>query len=163
LHISTPRVSSRFIFISDGKPLSSWQDGGQAEPHRVGWRIIAANNRPLGRSAAAFDSYAAALADAVGLKGAVDRLTSSLVHDQLLGHWTWRLLLDGAVVASCVHEYQRRVECSRALGQFLDALRIADPDTADVRHFGPNALRGYDTPPRINRQRMVALPLRPAT
>jgi hypothetical protein len=162
VHSTTSRTNARFIFISDGVTPSSWQDAAQTPAHRVGWRVIAANNRPLGRSSRAFASYAAALADALVLKRNVAEATSSVLLDQTFGHWTWRLMLNDVLAASCVHEYKRRVECARALGQFLEAIQAASPDAAELRHFGPNALRAYDRRADLRLPRRLSLAARPA-
>jgi hypothetical protein len=140
---SRTRASARFIFISDGQPSSSWRDTRLAAPNRVAWRVLAANNRPLGRSAIAFDSYPDAVADALRLGASVDQLSAGIALGPAREHWIWQLTSTERPVACCVHEYKRRIECARSLEQFLVAVRTADPTTAELRHFGLNALRIY--------------------
>jgi len=163
VHTSTTRVAARFIFISDSRPQSSWQDGSRSDRQRVGWRVIAANNRPLGRSARVFDSYALAVNDAAALRSHVDGLTSTVTLDASAGHWSWQCRFNGLDVACCVHEYKRRVECARSLEHFLLAVRAADPHQAELRHFGPNALRAYPGPEDPAVHRRLTPVLRPAS
>ena len=49
------RVTARFIYISDERSRSQWHDVPAADI-RVTWRVVAGNNRPLGRSARVFPS-----------------------------------------------------------------------------------------------------------
>lgn len=130
------RRRPRFIFLSDGT----------GENELFGWRLVAANNRPMGRSvrtSASLDSCR----DAASLihRRSAEAAQSATV-DVARGHWTWRVGVDGAPAAVSVHRYLRRVECLRALAQFVAALAQADPADGVVRCFGPNSLRAYEPP-----------------
>ena len=124
----------RFVYLCDGRRAP--------EPSgRYGWRLVAANHRPLGRGRLATDSLDDCRASARLLHQQVGRLQPMLTSQD--GRWSWQVSLGAAPLALCVHSYVRRVECMRALTQFLAAVRIADPDRGVVRYFGPNSLRGY--------------------
>ena len=79
--------------------------------------MIAANNRPLGRSAEAFASLAECVTAATRLHREVAQAASSVLFDIADGHWQWTVLL------------------------------ADEPAADEVRRLGPNALRAYDRPP----------------
>jgi hypothetical protein len=141
------RTSAPFLYISNGDARSAWYEQVASSSIRVGWRVIAANNRPLGRSAEAFASLAECVTAATRLHREVAQAASSVLFDIADGHWQWTVLLADEPVAVCVHSYKRRVECERALRQFLEAVAEIEPAADEVRRLGPNALRAYDRPP----------------
>jgi hypothetical protein len=143
VQLSRSRASARFIFISDGRATSSWRDAQPMTSGRVAWRVLAANNRPLGRSAQAFGSFEDARQDATRMQAALDELVPTISLGDAVGHWTWQLAMRAQAVACCVHEYQRRIECARSLEQFVAAVRTADPVAGELRNFGSNALKAY--------------------
>jgi hypothetical protein len=135
------RRRARFIYLSD----ATARDLAEPTPtYRVAWRVIAANNRPLGRSARTYESYAACRAAVVELQEQIDGLLPSVLFDGAHGHWTWRLDDARGANAVCVHPYLRRVECSRALSQFVLAVSDCEPSLEPLRHFGAHALNAYD-------------------
>ncbi len=138
--------TARFIYISDGDKESAWRTGNRA-PRRVGWRLIAANNRALGRSWVAFDSFEACVQAASLLRERLDEVTSSVTFDSRQANWSWTVLLDDDPVAVCVRAYRRRVECLRALEQFLAAVKMTTNSAEELRYYGRNALSVYDPPP----------------
>lgn len=138
------RRTTRFIFVSDATaPTAGRQPVVEADPH-YGWRVIAANNRPLGRSATVFDSYQGCRDAAAALHDRIDETTSSVLFNTTRGHWTWAVTLDARPVAVCVHPYLRRIECVRALRQFTEAVTAGVPSADGLRLFGERALRGYE-------------------
>jgi hypothetical protein len=138
------RRTTRFIYVSDATaPAAGRAPVPTVEP-RYGWRVIAANNRPLGRSATVFDSYQGCRDAATSLHERIDETSSSVLFNTSRGHWTWAVSLDARPVAVCVHPYLRRIECVRALRQFTDAVTLGVPSADGVRLFGERALRGYD-------------------
>jgi hypothetical protein len=138
------RRTTRFIYVSDASaPTASRHVDNPVAP-RYGWRVIAANNRPLGRSATVFDSYEACRDAAEQLREAVDDASSAVHFNSTRGHWTWSVTIDEAPVAVCVHPYLRRIECVRALRQFVEAVAAGVPSAEGVRLFGTRALREYD-------------------
>lgn len=147
--VGPARREPRFVYLSDRFPEESTDPAA-----RYGWRLVAANNRPLGRGATVEASWDdclaraaalhAALSAAPELSTATDRIGSAIVPDALHGVWSWRVVLDGELAAVGVHPYLRRVECARGLAQFVASAGAADPADGVVRHFGPHSLRGYE-------------------
>jgi hypothetical protein len=111
---------------------------------RVCWRVMAANNRALGRSRSVYPSLVTCRAAAVILQRRIDDVNAVPVLDESVGHWSWTIALDATEVAVCVHPFQRRIDCLRALRLFVEAVRASDPSAAELRYFGPSSLRGYD-------------------
>jgi hypothetical protein len=156
------RRAGRFLFLSSAPLRSERGDrSDRAErrfdaQYRIGWRVVAANNRPLGRSATTFPSLDDAVRAATEMHRQPELITSGVLFDPELGHWEWSAALAGQPAAVCVHAYRRRVECVRAVSQFLTVVRDSVPDGQDVRHLGPNALRVYEAEPsslRYDRRR----------
>ena len=138
----------RIIFVSDADPRI--RHPGTDASARVGWRVLAANNRPLGRSAQVF-AERECQDEVARLQKRLPDAVSSVLFDAARGHWTWTLLLDEVPVAVCVHPYLRRIECGRALAQFVAALENGDPELERVRNLGARALHAYDV--RATRER----------
>ncbi len=138
-----PRRGVRFMHITD-LAGPAWRGRSGSSTGRVGWRMIAANNRPLGRSMQTFATFEASVESALVLHQRVDEVSSSALFDATRGVWSWTVLLDGSPVAASVNTYNRRIECLRALRQFLEAVAGAEPVADEVRNLGPNALRGYE-------------------
>src|SRR6202012_757524 len=112
------RRGVRFMHITDlAGPAHRGRPGRSTG--RVGWRMIAANNRPLGRSMHTFASFDDSVESGRTLHQRVEELSSSALFDSHRGVWSWTVLLDGAPVATSVNTYNRRIECLRALRQFL--------------------------------------------
>ena len=138
------RRTTRFIYVSDATAPAAGRAALPISEPRYGWRVIAANNRPLGRSATVFDSYQDCRDAASSLHERIDETSTSVLFNTSRGHWTWAVSLDARPVAVCVHPYLRRIECVRALRQFTDAVTVGVPSADGVRLFGERALRGYD-------------------
>ncbi|HEY2044455.1 MAG TPA: hypothetical protein VGH11_17400 [Jatrophihabitans sp.] len=153
-----PRKTERFIFISDRRLAAAWRDTFAEPAVRFGWRVIAANNRPMGRSANAFDSLAECQADARRVHDAAARIQASVLFRPADSHWLWTASLDAAPVAVCVHLYNRRVECVRALSKFLAAISNVSPLETELRDLGPNAMRAYDPPTGAQTRSAIAQP-----
>jgi hypothetical protein len=139
------RRPARFLFISDRAARSSWHDVPIGD-ERVAWRLVAGNNRAIGRSADVFASLAIAVAATQTVRDCVDRLVGMVTHDQANGNWRWTVSLGRDVLSVCVNAYMRRLECERALAQFLTSVRTAaldSIDAAELHQLGPGALRAY--------------------
>lgn len=139
----TGQNRARFVFISDEAARAAILESARPAT-RVGWRVMAANNRALGRSRAVYPSLSECRAAAAILHDRIDEVAALPSLDDGVGHWTWTGRLDSTEVAVCVHPFLRRVDCARALRLFLAAVRASDPSTAELRYFGPMALRSYD-------------------
>lgn len=133
------RRTSRFVYLCDAKdadlPIA-----------RFGWRLVAANNRPLGRGLRVEGSLAQCRAAAQRLHDDVAEISAVVHFDPARGLWSWRVALGETTVAVCAHPYLRRVECGRALAQFLTVARSTSPAAGPVRCFGPRSLRAYEDP-----------------
>jgi hypothetical protein len=123
-----PRRSPRFDFIAGtGARVPAGDDS-------VWWRVTAANNRTLGRSAATFVSMADCRDHARSVQDRIDDLVPSYASDAR-GQWSWSALLDATLTATSTRPFARRLDCIRTLGLFLDAARTADVERADVRRL----------------------------
>jgi hypothetical protein len=130
------RNTIRFIFVSDEPTRPSWAKRPPRRPQRIGWRAIAANNRPMGRSINTFGSLEDCLADLRRLRDHVDRLRSMLAFTDGGSSWTWTLYLDDEPVATCARPASRRVEAVRAVAQFLEIVRSDPESPRQVRNLG---------------------------
>lgn len=128
---------ARYVLLTDGPcgPASG----------RAGWRLDAANNRPLGRGVSAHGTVDDCRRWLVGLRASANVLAQAVTFDVISGLWTWRVTRDEGVCAVSVRTYQRRFECRRAVSHFLDALVDADPQDGVVRIVRADALDRYST------------------
>ncbi len=99
----------------------------------------------MGRSPVAYPSLRAATRAAGLVRTAADDLVGTVAVDGANGEWRWTASLSDEVVAVCVYPYTRRLECGRALRQFLRAVGAVEDESAQLRHLGPTALRVYET------------------
>jgi len=72
-----------------------------------GWRLMGANNRELGRSAASFVSYQWTRRAIGQLQRGAARLVQHSTTDPATGRWGWRVDLDGVAVAVSGRWYER--------------------------------------------------------
>jgi hypothetical protein len=98
----------------------------------VGWRLLGANNRELGRSALAY-------VDAEAAHDSIDRVRvlavagdAHIVHDQISGLWGWHLDDSGALVANSGRGFRHERECRYNLDQFRSAAPTAPASEAEV-------------------------------
>jgi hypothetical protein len=101
----------------------SWSRSGTS-PAAVTWRLIGANNRPLGRAPgpvplATVDSLLQQLLADVG------RLAFVSAAAQPGPLWTWRAELDRSVVAVSARGFQRQRDAAYSFRQFTLALESA--------------------------------------
>jgi hypothetical protein len=130
------RRTPRFVYLVE--TANHALDGA-----RAGWRLVAANNRPLGRAVQAYPSVEESRASAFRVHRMDGGAARSALFDPVAGVWTWSLTLDDVPIAVSVHPYLRRIECYRALQQFMAAAQQADPAQGVVRYFGPRTLREF--------------------
>lgn len=90
----------------------------------MGWRLVAPNNRELGRTAELVDGYLTCKEAVLKLQTSLDQTRSSLWFDDD-AQWRWELLLEEEPAAVCSRPYWRRVECEYGLGQFLANAKVA--------------------------------------
>jgi hypothetical protein len=141
------RRVARFVYLSASVAPSSARARSSEPGGRVAWRVVAANNRPLGRSMIAYNTLAECAAAVRLLHDGIGAAIGSVGFDAVTGTWRWTLSLDGRPVAICVNAYGRRIECQRALAQFLVAVAGAESTVQDVRHLGARALYDYELKP----------------
>jgi len=121
------RHSMRFILLSD-LALRVNRAADVAAPTQVTWRLIAANNRPIGQSSMIFPSVEHCMAGIDRVRRSAEAATVSVqFHSGQFtsagSHWTWVMLLEQEAVATSTYRYKRRVECERGLRQFLEAVQ----------------------------------------
>ncbi|MDQ1733619.1 MAG: hypothetical protein QOK10_3778 [Pseudonocardiales bacterium] len=152
-HLS--RAMPRFIFLTDQAASRPARQGGDSAV-RVAWRILAANNRAMGRSVGVFDSLEDCLAAASRLREEVETLTYAITSAAGTARWSWVVRSGGSSLAVSAHKYQRRIECVRGVRQFMTAIRVAVPSIHEVRHIGVRSFGIYE--PLVD----VEPPLEPA-
>ncbi|MFF3399003.1 hypothetical protein ACFYW6_10830 [Streptomyces sp. NPDC002659] len=113
-------VQPRFLYVVRA---SQQRPDGEEKP--VGWRLVGANNRELGRSADAFGGLAECQAAVAQLREKVAAARVLLTMGDAAGSWTWRLEIDGQAVAVSGRRYLRQRECQYNLSQFLVAVPVA--------------------------------------
>jgi hypothetical protein len=144
---STARRAARFIVLSEDVAPSSTREREIDNGARLVWRIVAANNRPLGRSATTFTAFDRCLEAATQLHLRADDARGNVTFDSASATWNWSVSIDGATVAVSVRSYVRRIECARALAQFMAVAREGVPVIDEVRYLGAGGL-GLSAPPR---------------
>jgi hypothetical protein len=139
-----------YIAPSRGRPGRPFLADDVAEPGaRFGWRMLAANNREVARSAATF-------ADVETCIEAVDDLhtyiSGAVAVASRTGRadWSWRLRIDGVDVAASSRTYQRRLQCEAACALFVELVPTADlVEVHPSGHFVP-ARRHRPTMPVVS-------------
>src|SRR5262249_55081555 len=79
---------ARFIYISDADRGSAWHTPKDDGRLRVGWRLIAANNRSLGRSWVVYGTFEACVAAAAQLHDRLEEVTPAVTFDSRHAAWT---------------------------------------------------------------------------
>lgn len=92
----------------------------------VGWRLVGANNRELGRSPGLFGSYEECRTSVARLREHVGAGRGVLTMSDSAVTWTWRLEIDGQAVAVAGRAYHRYRECQYNLTHFLGAVPLAE-------------------------------------
>ncbi|MFD4141702.1 MULTISPECIES: hypothetical protein [unclassified Streptomyces] len=131
-------VRARFLYVV--RASAQRPEGGDRP---VGWRLIGANNRELGRSAQAFGGHAECRAAVKELRDKVGGARVLMSMSDSAGSWTWRLQIEGRTVAVAGRPYLRHRECQFNLGQFLAAVPLAE-----LAEAKPNRPRLRHTPTR---------------
>ena len=115
----------RFQLVPGGR-LSGGSVGG------VGWRLLGANNRELGRSSLSYVDAEAALASIGRVRALVSSGEAHIVHDRGTGLWAWHLDDAGALVANSGRGFRHERECRYNLEQFRDTAPSAPASDSDV-------------------------------
>jgi hypothetical protein len=92
---------------------------------RVGWRMLAANNREVARSASTYGDVASCIEAVRDLRG---RVSAGLAIASRSGRadWSWRIRIDGVDRAASSRTYQRRLQCEAACALFVELVPCAD-------------------------------------
>ena len=100
-------------------------DDDTTEAGPVGWRLLATNNRDLGRSSVTFpDQWACR--DAVLLLQKHAPVLRVVTVRSGRSTWTWRLFDGDRIVAVASRDYQRRIQADQAAAVALDLIPRAE-------------------------------------
>jgi hypothetical protein len=100
------------------------------------WRILASNNRELGRSARAYTSYAAARQHVISLRAGIDGLRLTTVSGERTGMHGWYLSQGRQPVITCGRWYGAAASGTTAAFAAIDALGEAEIEQT-VRRLEP--------------------------
>lgn len=116
------RPLARFVLLTDLPPKVARAELLRA-PTRVSWSLVSANNRPLARAAATFESVDACLSAIAELSRPGLDATSSVVHCSpdpgQRSYWKWTVRVGADPVAVAAFRYVRRFECEASVRRFL--------------------------------------------
>ncbi|HET7901153.1 MAG TPA: hypothetical protein VFL59_08175 [Candidatus Nanopelagicales bacterium] len=84
----------------------------------IGWRLLSANNRELGRSAHAHPDAESALLDLGRVRVVAGSGTVHVVHEPRSGTWAWLLDDEGSLVATSGRGFRLERECRHNLELF---------------------------------------------
>jgi hypothetical protein len=140
-HMAAPR----FLFVAGTRPAQDswfrWPDPLGLRTELVGpdgswfgWRLAAANNRELGRSASVFADLGSCRLAVARLSSSIDSTVPATTIDDVTGLRAWQLSLDGELVAVSARRYHRQRECLYSLANFLEAVRIARVASTNPRY-----------------------------
>lgn len=126
----------RFLFMGTAVPSAPQRSGagGYDEPPPGGaeflWRLVAGNNRQLGRSPSTYSSLADCRAGVTRLLSALPDLVAVLAPGSGAGRWAWHLVLTGphgerSVLAASSRSYERQRENRYSIENFRSAAAIA--------------------------------------
>lgn len=88
------------------------------------WRILASNNRELGRSARAYTSFEAARSHVLRLRSGIDELGVTAVAGGRPGMYGWYMSSRSSAVITCGRWYGAAASSAEASLATLDALRV---------------------------------------
>jgi hypothetical protein len=115
----------------------------------VGWRLLGANNRELGRSALAYPDAEDALEAVATVRLLATVGAAHIVHAPTMTPWVWQLENEeGVIVATAGRGFRHERECRYNLEQFREAAPSAPASDVTV-------------PPQFSWQREAADALQP--
>jgi len=104
----------------------------------VGWRVLGANNRELGRSAEPFWRADEAYQAVHEAQAVLERTVTRFWADDL-GEWFWNISLDGEPLVVSSRGYRRQRECIYSIEQFREHFPTAKVVASHVlRPASPN-------------------------
>lgn len=98
---------------------------GTAADAPVSWRLLATNNRDLGRAANTYPDPAACRAAVLRLQQQAADLRSAIVRAGP-SSWRWQITEGRAVVAVSSRDYQRRIQAEQAATIVLTLIPAAE-------------------------------------
>lgn len=126
-------MSPRFLLVAGhrrrGRLTPSWPGNGRvaqpilAQRSWMAWRLVGGNHWELARSAAVFATPGQVSSAIQRLRRNVDRARVDL--DVAGRVWSWRLSVDGELVAVAGRVYQRKQTCAQAAAASLAAIPAA--------------------------------------
>jgi hypothetical protein len=126
-----PAADRLSVLTSESAQGRAWAESKKIGTGLVGWRVLGANNRELGRSAGPFwqveEAYQAAHEAQAVLKGTVTRFWADD-----LGAWFWNIDLDGEELAVSGRGYRRQRECIYSIEQFREHFPTARAVAAEA-------------------------------
>ncbi len=99
---------------------------------QMGWRLLSANNRPLGCGVMSYDGAVACAEVVTGIQEQASRLVGIQALDLANGRWVWRVELAGEPIAAACRAYDAQRENQASLRAFLIAFELA-PLAVDAR------------------------------
>jgi hypothetical protein len=131
-------------------------------PGLVGWRVIGANNRELGRAAGPAWKVDEAYQAVHEAQLAFDRTTTHLGADAV-GTWSWHISLGSEVVAVSSRGYRRQRECVYSADQFREQFPSAKVFASQVLEPRPTRHGLLILPPITVPARPITVSARPIT
>ena len=113
-------AAARFQFANPVRP-----SGGAIPIRSAAWRLIGGNNRDLGCSPAEFESLEVSRQAVLRLRSRITEAVPLVTIDPQSSEWTWRLEIDGVVVARSARGYLRHRECLYNVSHFLGSVPVA--------------------------------------
>ena len=96
-----------------------WAESRKIGAGLVGWRVLGANNRELGRSVGPFWRTDEAYQAVHEAQTVLDRTATRFWADDL-GEWCWNISLDDEQLAVSSRGYRRQRECVYSIEQFRE-------------------------------------------
>jgi len=96
----------------------------------LSWRLLAANNRDVARSATPYPDLATCLKAVADLRAHIEDAVAVAARSGR-ADWSWRLRLNGEDVAVSSRTYQRRLQCEAACALFTSLVHDATIDLSD--------------------------------
>ena len=91
----------------------------------LSWRLLATNNRDLGRAPAGYPDAEACRLAIRELQDGVGRAEPVTIRSGP-SSWSWRLMIGDRVVVVASRAYQRRIQAEQAAGVVLDLIPAAE-------------------------------------
>jgi hypothetical protein len=113
-------ATARFQYANPARPA-----GGAVPIRAAAWRLIGGNNRDLGCSPARFEDTRTSRLAVLELRRRIADAVPVITIDPRSSEWTWRLDLDGRVVARSARGYLRHRECLYNVSHVLGSVPVA--------------------------------------